>query len=70
MTGTELAMIRKRLGLTQQTLSERLLVTPGHIARLEMRSNQGRWPVSKSMERELNRMITEHSRPQPEEAQP
>ena len=70
MTGIELAMIRKRLGLTQKALSERLEVSPSTIARLEMPSNQGRWPVSKWMVREINSMITEHSRTHTEEGQP
>ena len=62
MTNTELKQIRLALGYTQQQLSEQLQVSVGHIARLEMPKNEGRFPVPKWMERELNRLLTDCQR--------
>ena len=62
MTNTELRQIRLALGYTQQQLSEQLQVSVGSIARYEMPKNEGRFPVPKWMERELNRLLTDCQR--------
>lgn len=45
MTGTELKAIRTRLGYTQASLAQKLKKSPTTIARWEMPSNAGRYPV-------------------------
>lgn len=45
MNGTELKALRIQLGYTQARLAEALDVSPTTIARWEMQSNQGRYPV-------------------------
>ena len=45
MTGTELKALRTQLGYTQATLAEALDASPSTVARWEMPSNAGRYPV-------------------------
>lgn len=63
MTNAELKALRVSLKWTQQQLAERLELSAGHIARLEMPANGGRWPVPKWMARELRRLATTANRP-------
>lgn len=61
MTGKELQTIRRSLGLTQAQLAERLELSPNSIARYEMPSNTGQYPVPKWLAREMNWLITQNS---------
>ena len=45
MTGYQLKAARTTLGYTQATLAKALHVSPSSIARWEMNSNQGQFPI-------------------------
>jgi transcriptional regulator with XRE-family HTH domain len=59
MTGTELRRLRKRLGLTQATLGERMGVTANTIARWE----RGELPVPEIAARFLRLLVKTSGRP-------
>jgi transcriptional regulator with XRE-family HTH domain len=58
MTGPELRALRQRLGLTQAQCAERLGLSLNTVARYEMPSNQGRFPVPETVA-QLMRMWVE-----------
>jgi len=60
MTGSELRHIRKRLGLTQAALAERLAVTPTTVARWE----RGELPIHEPRARHI-RLFARTERPRP-----